>query len=128
MIKHYDSLVFSKIVKEGDYSFSCPVFGKSNTDQSFYEPSGTFVSNQSKIGGSSMSHLHNGAESDISEIRKTSSFLPQNMTQEEIQSYIVQQKEIARSAISDVKSQIDNIKDDVNLRSKIEQKSTQVEE
>lgn len=128
MIKHYDSLVFAKIIKDKDYSFSNPVFGKSNTDQSFYEPSGTFSSNQQKIGASSMTHLHNGAESDISEIRKTSSFLPQNMTQEEIQSYIVQQKEITLSAINDVQSQIDNIKDDVNLKSQIVQKSTQVDE
>lgn len=127
MIKHYDSLVFSKIVKEKDYTFSNPVFGKSNTDQSYYEPSGSFVSNQSKIGASSMTHLHNQAESDISAIRENSSFLPQNMTQEEIQSYIVQQREIAQSAINDVNTQINEIKDEVNLKNKIVQKSTETE-
>lgn len=123
MVKHFDSLIFSKIVKE-DYSFSNPEFGKSNTDQSYYEPSGTFSSNQSKIGASSMTHLHNGAESAISEVRKNSSFLPQNMTQEEVQAMIVQQQELTQSAINDVNNQINNIKDEINLKNQIVQKST----
>ena len=127
MIKHYDSLVFSKIVKDKDYSFSNPVFGKSNTDQSFYEPSGSFVSNQTKIGASAMTHLHNGAENDISEVRKNCSFLPQGMTQEEIQAMILHQEEIAKSAINDVNSKINEIKDEVNLKNKIVQNSEETE-
>ena len=74
-----------------------------------------------------MTHLHNQAESDISAIRENSSFLPQNMTQEEIQSYIVQQKEIAKSAINDVNAKINEIKDDVNLKNKIVENSTETE-
>lgn len=128
MIKHYDSFVFSKFVKEKDYSFSNPVFGKSNTDQSFYEPSGTFALNQQKIGASSMTHLHNQAENDISEVRKNCSFLPQNMTQEEVQSMIIHQREVAESAINDVNAQINNIKDEINLKNQIVQKSTNTEE
>ena len=127
MIKHYDNLIFSKIVKDKDYSFSNLKFGKSNTDQSFYEPSGTFVSNQSKIGASSMTHLHNNAESDISKVREDSSFLPQNMTQEELQSYIIHQEEVAKSAINDINSQINAIKDEVNLKNQIVQKSTETD-
>ena len=125
MVKHYDSFIFSKIVDDEDYHFKNPVFGKSNTDQSYYEPSGSFVSNQSKIGASSMTHLHNDAESDISEVRKNTSFLPQNMTQEEVNAMIVQQREIAESAINDVNEKISEIKDDINLRNQIVQKSTE---
>ena len=127
MIKHYDNLIFSNFVKGKDYSFSSPNFGKSNTDQSFYEPSGSFVSNQSKIGASSMTHLHNGAESDISEIRKKYSFLPQNMTQEELQSFIAHQEEVAKSALEDVNSKINSIRDEVNLKNQIVQKSTETD-
>lgn len=127
MIKHYDDLIFSKIVKDKDYSFSSPDFGKSNTDQSFYEPSGSFASNQSKIGASSMTHLHNQAEFAIDEVRKNSSFLPQNLTPEEIQSMIVYQKGVAESAIDDVNTQINQIKDEINLKTQIVQKSTESE-
>lgn len=127
MLKHYDDLIFSKIVEKKDYSFSNIVFGKSNTDQSFYEPSASFVSNQQKIGASSMSHLHNQAESDISEVRKNSSFLPQNMTQEEVQAMITLQKTATESAINDVKSKINEIKDEVNLKNQIVQKSTETD-
>lgn len=127
MIKHYEDLIFSKIVKDKDYSFKNPLFGKSNTDQSYYEPSGSFTSNQSKIGASAMTHLHNGAEFDIEEVRKNSSFLPQNMTQEEIQSYIVHQREVAESSIKDVNAHINQIKDEVNLKNQIVQKSTESE-
>ena len=119
MVKHYDSFIFSKIVDDEDYSFKNPVFGKSNTDQSYYEPSGSFVSNQSKIGASSMTHLHNDAESDIAEVRKNTVFLPQNMTQEEINAMIVNQRELAESAIKDVNEKIDQIKDDINLRKQL---------
>ena len=127
MIKHYDDLVFSKIVKDKDYSFSNPVFGKSNTDQSYYEPSGSFVANQSKIGASAMTHLHNQAENDISEIRKNCSFLPHGMTQEEIQAMSVHQEEIAKSAIDEVSSQINQIKDEVNLKTQIVKNSKETE-
>lgn len=127
MIKHYDSLVFSKILKEKDYSFSNVIFGKSNTDQSYYEPSGTFTSNQQKIGASSMTHLHNQAESDIESVRENSSFLAQNMTQEELNAMIVQQRDVASSAINDFNDKFNQIKDEVNLRSKVVQKSTESE-
>lgn len=127
MIKHFDSLIFSKIVEKADYSFSNPVFGKSNTDQSYYEPSGTFASNQAKIGASAMTHLHNGAENDITAIRENCSFLAQNMTQEEINAMIVHQQSVAKSAIDDVNYQINNIKDEINLKNQIEQKSTETD-
>lgn len=128
MFKHYADLVYSKIVKNDDYVFENPVFGKSNTDQSYYEPSGTFTSNQSKIGASSMTHLHNQAESDISKIRANYDFLPQNMTQEEVQAMISMQREVAESAVADVSKQIDAIKDEVNLKNQIVQKSLEATE
>lgn len=128
MIKHYDSLIFSKIINKDDYSFSNSIFGKSNTDQSYYEPSGSFFSNQSKIGASAMTHLHNQAENDIASIRANCGFLPQNMTQEEVQAMIVHQREVAESAINDVNKQINEIKDEVNLRKQIVQKSTESED
>lgn len=127
MLKHYCDLIFSKIVKENDYSFKNAEFGKSNTDQSYYEPSASFAQNQAKIGASSITHLHNQSENDIAEIRNKSSFLPQNMTQEEVQAMIVQQREVVESAISDVNNQINVIKNDVNLKNQIVQKSTDSE-
>ena len=126
MIKHYNDLIFSEIVKQGDYSFSNPEFGKSNTDQSYYEPNSSLIANAQKSGSVSSS-LHNDAEKSIAEIRKQCSFLPQNMTQEEIQSYLVHQEEVAKSAIDDVNATINSIKDEVNLRNQIVQKSTESE-
>lgn len=128
MIKHYNDLIFSTVVKDKDYSFKNPLFGKSNTDQSFYDPRGSFTSNQSKIGASAMTHLHNNAESDVAEIRKNHSFLPQNMTQEEVQAMIIQQKEVVESAINDVSVKLGQIKDEIDFHSKIEQKSISTEE
>lgn len=124
MIKHYDDLIFSKVVVD-DYFFENPEFGKSNTDQSYYEPSGTFFANQQKIGASAMSHLHNQAESDISQVRKDSSFLPQNLTPEEIHSMISQQRELAESAVNDVNSQINQIKDELNQGQTVVQNSSE---
>lgn len=124
MIRYYDDLIFSTLSKKKDYFFSQPIFGKSNTDQSFYEPTGSFASNQSKLGASSMTHLHNQAENDIAQVRKDCFFLPQNMTQEELHSYIFNQQEVAQEAINAVNSQINDIKDEVNFAQEIEQKST----
>ena len=55
MIKHYNDLIFSEIVKQGDYSFSNPEFGKSNTDQSYYEPNSSLIANAQKSGSVSSS-------------------------------------------------------------------------
>lgn len=126
MIKHYDNLIFSKIVEKNDYSFKNPTFGKSNTDQSYYEPMASMVQNLSKSAAFSSS-LHNNAEKSISQIRAESDFLPQNMTHEETQAFIVRQREIADNAIKDVKAQINAIKDDINLNKEIEQKTTDTE-
>lgn len=127
MIKHYDDLIVSKIIKDKDYSFSNPKFGKSNTDQSYYEPMASMVQNAQKSGSVSSS-LHNDAERSIAEVRANSDFLPNYMTQEETNAMIVRQREIAEQSIKDVNNQINNIKDEVNFKNQIVQKSTETTE
>lgn len=126
MVKHYDDLITSKIIKNNDYCYVSPEFGQSNTDQSYYEPMASMVQNAQKSGSVSSS-LHNDAEKTISEIRANSDFLPNNMTQEEIQARIVQQTENAENAISSVKQKLEQIKDEVNLRQEVVQKSSESE-
>lgn len=125
MLKHYDNLVFSKIVEKNDYSFKNPIFGKSNTDQSYYEPMASMVQNLSKSGALSSS-LHNDAEKSISQIRAEANFLPQNLTHEETQAYITAQREQVSSAIKSVNEQIKdiNFKVQQDLKEKSVQKST----
>lgn len=125
MIKHYDNLIFSQIVQKDDFKFKNPIFGKSNTDQSYYEPMASMVQNLSKSGSVSTS-LHNDAEKSISQIRKESSFIPQNLTHEETQAYIVAQHEKVSSAIKSVNEQIGdiNFKVNQNFKEKVSQKSS----
>lgn len=124
MIKHYDDLIVSKTVKDKDYSFSNPTFGKSNTDQSYYEPMASMFQNAQKSGSVSSS-FHNDAEKSIAEVRANADFLPQNMTQEETNAMIVRQREIVEGSIQDVNNQINNIKDEINLKDQIVQNSTE---
>lgn len=109
MVKHYDNLIYSKIVDKNDFKFKNPKFGKSNTDQSYYEPMASMVQNLSKSASLSSS-LHNDAENSIAKIRAESDFLPQNLTQEEMQAYITIQKEEVSSAIKSVKDKVHEIK------------------
>ena len=57
-------------------------FGKSNTDQSYYQPIGSQVG--SMIASNFMQHLHNGAQETIKEIFDNCSFVPNYMTNEEL--------------------------------------------
>lgn len=123
MVKHFDNLIFSKIIKDNDYSFSNPKFGRSNTDQSFYEPMASMVQNAQKSGSVSSS-LHNDAEKSIKEIRNSSDFLPNYMTQEEIQAMIVNQQESVDKSIESVKLQVETIKEQIKNSEEIVQKST----
>lgn len=124
MVRHYNALVFSTIVEKNDYSFKNPTFGKSNTDQSYYEPMASMVQNLSKSGSLS-STLHNDAEKSIAQIRAEANFLPQNLTHEETQAYITAQREQVSSAIKSVNEQIKdiNFKVQQDLKEKISQKS-----
>ena len=48
MSKIYLDSLDARVAKEIDYKFELPIFGKSNTDQSYYEPQSSRIANMKK--------------------------------------------------------------------------------
>lgn len=90
-------------------------FGKSNTDQSYYQPIGSQVA--SMIASSSMQHLHNGAQETIKQIFENCSFVPSYMTNEELAHAQKLSEQKIKTAQEEVKQQYQEIKD--NIQSEI---------
>lgn len=90
-------------------------FGKSNTDQSYYQPIGSQVA--SMVASSSMQHLHNGAEQSIKEIFENASFVPNYMTNEELAHAQKLSEQRVQQAQEDIKKQYQEIRD--NLQTEV---------
>lgn len=101
-------------------------FGKSNTDQSYYQPIGSQVS--SMVASHSMQHLHNDAEQSIKEIFETASFVPNYMTNEELAHAQKLSEQKVQKAQEDIIKQYQEIKDNLQTEvntQKIVQKSSE---
>lgn len=117
MLNHYyDISPISQICdSKVEYKKEKVVFGKSNTDQSYYQPIGSQIG--SMIASSSMQHLHNGAEETIKQIFENCSFVPNYMTNEELAHAQKLFEQKINSAQEEVKRQYQEIKD--NIQSEI---------
>lgn len=117
MLNHYyDISPISQICdSKVEYKKNEIKFGKSNTDQSYYQPIGSQVA--SMVASSSMQHLHNGAEQTIKEIFETASFVPNYMTNEELAHAQKLSEQHIKEAQEDIKKQYQEIKD--NLQSEV---------
>lgn len=88
-------------------------FGKSNTDQSYYQPLGSQVA--SMVASSSMQHLHNGAEQSIKQIFETASFVPNYMTNEELAHAQKISEQRIEQAKEEIQKQYQEIKDNLQV-------------
>lgn len=113
MLNHYyDISPISQICdSKVEYKKKQIKFGKSNTDQSYYQPIGSQVG--SMIASSSMQHLHNGAEETIKQIFENCSFVPNYMTNEELAHAQKLSEHKIKTAQEDVKKQYKEIKDNI---------------
>lgn len=117
MLNHYYNISpISQILdSKVEYKKKDVSYGKSNTDQSYYQPIGSQVA--SMVSSSSMQHLHNGAEQSIKQIFETSSFIPNFMTNEELAHAQKLSEQKVLQAQEDIKKQYQEIRD--NLQTEI---------
>lgn len=128
MLNHYyDISPISQICDTKiEYKKEVVKFGKSNTDQSYFQPIGSQVG--SMVASSSMQHLHNGAEETIKQIFENCSFVPNYMTNEELAHAQKLSEQKIKTAQEEVKQQYQEIKDNIQTEintQKIVKKSTE---
>ena len=113
MLNHYyDISPISQICETKiEYKKEEIKFGKSNTDQSYYQPIGSQVG--SMIASNFMQHLHNGAQETIKEIFDNCSFVPNYMTNEELAHVQKLSEQKIKTAQEEVKKQYQEIKDNI---------------